>query len=173
MGSPNSGQGRRLNMRADAAATPRSCTGACLTPTGRDATPSSSRSANAIWAPGRQSPATCDSPASKRPTRVATGSARRCIRLRYRDDSAAELWGGGLFGALALFGRLRLGLGGQLATTSRSRDQLVRRFLLGNEAGLHPEVDRLGMVGDYRHRRLLGHHRIAAREGHADLFQVE
>src|SRR5262245_48350078 len=47
-------------------------------------------------------------------------------------------------------------------------DQLVRRLLLRDEAGLHAEVDRLRVVGDDRHRRLLGLDRVAARQRQAD-----
>src|SRR3954449_12043060 len=139
-------------MRVGTAATRPCCTGACWTPTERDATPSSSRWGNATSPPGRRSPATCSGPGSKRPTKASTGSARRCIRRRCRNGSAAELGGGGLFGALAVCGCLRLGLGRQLATAVGAGDQLVRRLLLRDEAGLHPEVDRLWVVGNDRHR---------------------
>src|SRR5215213_4432762 len=106
-------------------------------------TPCSSRSANATWPHGRRSPATCGGPASRRPTKAATGSARRCTRRKFRTASAAELGGRGRFGVLALLGGVRLGLRRQLAAAGGAGDQLVRRLLGGDEARLHPEVDRL------------------------------
>src|SRR5215218_6671528 len=141
--------------------------------TGRDVTPCSSRSANAISPPGRPSPATCSGPAWRRPTKGATGSGRRSTQLSCRSASAAELGGGGLFGALAPVGRLRVGLGRHLAPALGPGYHLVRRLVLRDEAGLHPEVDGLRMVGDDRHRRLLRHYRVAAGERHPDLFEVE
>src|SRR3954447_18232872 len=52
-------------------------------------------------------------------------------------------------------------------------DQLVGRVALGDEARFHPKVDRLGMMGNDRHCRLLGQDGVGAGEGHADLFEVE
>ena len=46
-------------------------------------------------------------------------------------------------------------------------------LLLGDEARLHAEVDGLRVVGDDRHRRLLGLDRVAVGEGHADLLEAE
>src|SRR4051812_42903142 len=105
-------------------------------PTGQAATPSSSRLANATWPHGRRSPATCGGPASRRPTKAATGSARRCTRRKFRTDSAAELGGRGRFGVLAFVPGVRIGLRRQLAAARGAGDQLVRRLLGGDEARL-------------------------------------
>src|SRR5215208_567987 len=77
---------------------------------------------------------------------------------------------GGARAALSgdLVGRLR-----QLAAALRTGDQLVRRLLLRHEARLHSEVDRLRVMGDDRHGGLLGRHRVAVRERHADALEAE
>src|ERR1700751_283952 len=61
-----------------------------------------------------------------------------------------------------------LALRGDLTAPLGAGDQFVGRLVLGDEAGLHAEVARLWVVGDYRHRRLLWHHGVAVGEGHAD-----
>src|SRR5689334_14961094 len=55
------------------------------------------------------------------------------------------------------------------------RDEVVARLAVGlrQEARLHPEVDRLRMVGDDRDRRLLGLDRVAAAQPQADRRSVE
>src|SRR4051794_21062319 len=57
----------------------------------------------------------------------------------------------------------------------RARDELIGRLLVGRgqRAGLHAEVHGLRVVGDDRHRRLLGLDREPAREAQADLRRVE
>src|SRR4029078_1850058 len=54
-------------------------------------------------------------------------------------------------------------------------DDLVGGLLVGlrQEAGLHAEVDGLRVVGDDRHRRLLGLDRVAAGQAQADLRRIE
>ena len=64
-------------------------------------------------------------------------------------------------------------LGRQLAAAVGAGDQLVAALVLGDEARLHAEVDRLRVVGDDRHRRLLRHHRVAVGQRHADLLEPE
>ena len=66
-----------------------------------------------------------------------------------------------------------LALGRQLAAAVAAGDDLVGRLVLGDEARLHAEVDRLGVVGDDCNRRLFGHHGVAVGEGHPDLLEVE
>ena len=51
-----------------------------------------------------------------------------------------------------------------------SGERRVHRLEL---ALLHPEVERLRVVGDERQRRLLGHRRVAVVRSHADLREVQ
>src|SRR3954451_13346753 len=59
------------------------------------------------------------------------------------------------------------------ATALGARDQFIRCLVLGDKSRFHTEIDGLGMVGDDRHGRLLGKYRVAVREGHANLLEVQ
>src|SRR5829696_9422709 len=132
----------------------------------RSAHASAPRRAVAVPLPHLTRPGTNGDAALQIPTASAAWTNVRRYLGRYfvRRALAALV----LDGAVA-----RLRLGRQLATALGSRDQLVGRLLLGDEARLHAEVDGLRVVGHDRNRRLLGRDREPVGERHADLLEAE
>src|SRR5687767_1648677 len=101
------------------------------------------------------------SPAGRPQRRSISASTRAGISPRMPPPSMARI----LTSAGELGDAARVLLG--------ALDELVRRLVLRDEAGLHAEVDGLRVVGDDRDRRLLGLDRVAAREREADALGAQ
>src|SRR3954454_5497890 len=148
----------------------------CWTACSTDFEPGRRSRANSAACVGR-SRAMPNSTATKKPLAATSTNARMTppaiMGSAYgtRRASAAMSGSDGRFGrvgvrhARADVGRVLVGAG----------DQLVARLavILGQEAGLHAEVDRLRVVGDDRDRRLLGLDGVAAAQPQPDRGCVE